>query len=284
MAGGGVANSPPARRLGTLERRDCRIHYEVTGNGPALIFLHGLGGNQVSWWQQVAHFARTHTCVTFAARGFAPSSPLPAGPDPNDYAGDLAALISHLGLTNVVLVGQSMGGWGSLEYALTTKGNVRGLVLAATTGTLDFDRIDGPQKMRLAGWQADSRQSLQSWTALGIHPACGARMAREQPALHLLYKHIDDMNTSLDKVTLRERLGLARVRPPADIATVGCPVLFISGDEDVVIPPFAADALVRLSPQTRVVHVPDAGHSVYFERAERFNAIVEAFLGELPPA
>lgn len=62
----------PARRLGMLERPDCRIHYEVTGEGPAIVFAHGLGGNHLSWWQQVAHFAPRHACVTFAHRGSLP--------------------------------------------------------------------------------------------------------------------------------------------------------------------------------------------------------------------
>ena len=69
------------RTVGKLERSFGKLHYEVTGSGPALIFAHGLGGNQMSWWQQVAHFAPRHTCVTFAHRGFAPSDPVAGGPD-----------------------------------------------------------------------------------------------------------------------------------------------------------------------------------------------------------
>ena len=62
----------PARRIGHLQRGAHLIHYEVTGTGPAIVFAHGLGGNQLSWWQQVAHFAPRYTCITFAHRGFAP--------------------------------------------------------------------------------------------------------------------------------------------------------------------------------------------------------------------
>ena len=57
-----------------LRRNGAEIHYEVFGKGPAIVFAHGLGGNHLSWWQQVAHFAPTHTCVVFAHRGFPPSS------------------------------------------------------------------------------------------------------------------------------------------------------------------------------------------------------------------
>src|SRR5689334_18741593 len=68
---------------GYLDRPDCRIYYEVTGSGPMLLFAHGLGGNHLSWWQQVPYFRDRYTCVTFAHRGFAPSSAPPAGPDPD---------------------------------------------------------------------------------------------------------------------------------------------------------------------------------------------------------
>ena len=42
------------RRSGRLRRGDAEIYYEVAGSGPAVIFAHGLGGNHLSWWQQVA--------------------------------------------------------------------------------------------------------------------------------------------------------------------------------------------------------------------------------------
>jgi len=47
----------PAIRRGFLERPGCRIYYEVTGSGPAIIFAHGLGSNHLTWWQQIPHFS-----------------------------------------------------------------------------------------------------------------------------------------------------------------------------------------------------------------------------------
>ena len=54
----------PARSVGRLKRPFGDLYYEVSGSGPALLFAHGLGGNHLSWWQQVAHFAPHYTCVT----------------------------------------------------------------------------------------------------------------------------------------------------------------------------------------------------------------------------
>jgi pimeloyl-ACP methyl ester carboxylesterase len=268
----------PVRRIGSLQRPGCRLHYEVTGEGPPLLFAHGLGGNQLSWWQQVAHFAPRYTCVAFAHRGFAPSSSLPAGPDPADYADDLAALIDHLRLADVRVVAQSMGGWSAVEYALRRTGKLKALVLAATTGTIDPGRIREPERSRLEAWAHDAEHARADFARRGVHVAAGARMAAEQPAMHLLYRHIDDMNAHLDKEAIRKRLFALRTRAPEELAAAGCPVLFIVGDEDVVIPPFAADIIAAIVSGAHAVHIADAGHSAYFERAQVFNRHVAEFL------
>lgn len=266
------------RRLGTFERPDCKIHFEVTGTGPAIVFAHGLGGNHLSWFQQVAHFAPRFTCVTFAHRGFAPSSSIDGDPNPKDYAGDLAALIAHLELTDVRVVAQSMGGWTAIEYALAKPRELKALVLAGTTGTVNPQLIGEPERSRLGTWLQTEFTKMPGLFAQGIHPAGGERMAREQPGMHLLYRHIDDQNAGLDKGALGARLMAARTRPPEDLKQIACPVLFVSGDEDIVIPPFAADAIARVVPGAKVAHIEDAGHSAYFERAGRFNQFVGAFL------
>jgi len=270
-----------SRRLETLELPGCRFRYEVAGSGPAIVFAHGLGGNQMSWFQQVAHFAPHFTCVSFAHRGFAPSSAVAGGPDPADFAADLAALIAHLALADVRVVAQSMGGWAAVEYALTRPPVLKALVLAGTTGTIDPQRIAEPERSRLAAWTAENSSGAHALFARGIHPAAGERMARDEPALHLLYRHIDDLNAALDKEALRAKLIALRTRAPEELNRIACPILFISGDEDIVIPPFAADALARAVPKARVAHIADAGHSTYFERAARFNQIVEEFFATL---
>ncbi len=268
----------PQRRNGRLQRPDCEIYYEVTGSGPAIVFMHGLGGNHLSWWQQVAHFAPRFSCVTFSHRGFAPSSALQGGPNPDDYADDLAALLEHLALDKVWLVGQSMGGWTGVEYTLRNPGKVRGLVLANTTGTLDARRLGEELRRRFDAWMIQADATAMAGFANGVHPACGERMAREQPALHQLYRQIDDMAGKMDKQAIRARLFDGRKRAPQDLDAAACPVLFIVGQDDIVIPPFAADAIAEVLARARVAKVEKSGHSAYFERAAEFNAHLEAFL------
>ncbi|WP_181832837.1 alpha/beta fold hydrolase [Bosea caraganae] len=268
-------------RAGHLSRPFGKLYYEVTGSGPPIVFAHGLGGTHLSWWQQVAHFAPNHTCVTFAHRGFVPSSPVEGAPHPDDFPGDLAALLDELALEKPVLVGQSMGGWTCMDYALASPGKVARLVMACTTGTLDFTQAGGDIAAKLAAWQARVDETLPRWRQAGIHPGGGEAFAKRSPDLAELYKSFDRLNAGLDKETVRRRIWDARKRPPSDVATLDCPVLFLSGADDLVIPPAGVEAVAAYARQGRFVSIPDAGHSAYFEHAGLFNAELERFIAGL---
>jgi pimeloyl-ACP methyl ester carboxylesterase len=265
-------------RRGTLERPACRLYYEVCGEGPMLVFAHGLGGNHMSWWQQVPHFSPRYTCVTFSHRGFSPSSAPPGGPDPAEYAGDLAALVDHLGASDIAIVAQSMGGWTALDYALAHPARVRALVMASTGGSLAWPALPFPEPNRIADWRRKSEETSRDLFARGLHPASGERMAREQPAAHFLYREIDALNGDLDKMALRGKLAATLTRPLDTLRTLAVPTLWLTGEEDIVYPPFVSDALAPLMPNAQVVCVKQAGHSVYFERPAEFNRAIDAFL------
>jgi 3-oxoadipate enol-lactonase len=252
-----------------LHRDGCDLYYEVTGHGPPIVFAHGLGGNHLSWWQQVPHFRDRYTCVTFAHRGFTPSTEASDGPGPAAFVDDLAALIAHLDLADVRLVAQSMGGWTCLGYALRHPERVRALVMAATVGSVAHQEIDHLLTAAGATQAALFRQ--------GIHPAAGERMARERPALHYLYTEISDLSIGLDKERLRRDLYALRTTPADAVAALRMPVLCISGEEDVVIPTGAVALLAEIIPGATMVRVPESGHSVYFEQPDVFNRLVDDF-------
>ena len=263
---------------GFLDRPDCRLYYETEGSGPVLVFAHGLGGNYMSWWQQVPHFRERYTCVTFSHRGFSPSSAPAGGPDPQLYGDDLAALVDHLGTSDVRIVAQSMGGWSALDYAFANPARVRALVLASTGGSTAWPAAPFPTPDRVARWRSESDKTSAALFARGIHPAGGERMAREQPALNYLYRAIDALSGGLDKPALRGRLMTALRHPVERLRTLNIPTLWLTGAEDLVFPPFVAESLSTLMPNARVATVPAAGHSVYFERADEFNRLVNDFL------
>src|SRR5262249_8973342 len=258
-------------RMPFLRRPGCELHYEVAGDGPALVFAHGLGGNHLSWWQQVQHFASRYTCVTFSHRGFGWSREESGGPGAAGFVDDLAALVDHLGFPEVCLVAQSMGGWTCLGYALRAPGRVRALVMASTFGSLVDPEIDALLM----------RRGLGHLVAAGLDPAVGARMAREQPALSYLYHQIGALNRDLDRPAVLGQLVALRTTTAAAVAGLGMPVLCLVGEEDAVIPPETVAFLAARIPGARLARVPEAGHSVYFERAPAFNRLVDALLAHV---
>ena len=268
----------PTRSVGRLKRPFGDLYYEVSGSGPALVFAHGLGGNPLTWWQQVAHFAPRYTCVSFAHRGFAPSSAIDGGPDPADYASDIAAIVDHLKLRDVRLVGQSMGGWTVLEYALANPTKVKALVLSSTSGTLDRRGCDPSGGSAYDAWAKDGEAKVAAGLANGIHPALGLSAAARSPALHLLYASIDSMAGELDKEKVRAGLRRTAHRTVTELKDFRVPTLLIAGGEDVVFPAFLASAIAAALPCGEAHLIPHAGHSPYFEEAATFNGLVEAFL------
>jgi 3-oxoadipate enol-lactonase len=264
-----------AERTGFVERPGARIYYELAGDGPALIFAHGLGGNHLSWWQQVPFFRDRFTCVTFAHRGFAPSTVAGNKPDPEDFAGDLEALTAQLGIEKFSIVAQSMGGWTALEFALRHPGRVEAMVLAATSGTLDPSKVD-PAKF--AEWSNRSVAVNADLRMRAIHPALGAAMAEANPAMHHLYRAVDALATNLAKDELRARIVKMRRRPLTDVAKLNVRTLFLTGSADMVFPSFAAPLLAKGFPDARHAEFAGAGHSAYFEVADAFNRKVAEFL------
>ncbi len=149
--------------------------------------------------------------------------------------------------------------------------------MAATGGTVDVSTLDEAERKGVESWVAAHRGISAELGKRNIHPAAGERMAREQPALEFLYREIDRLSSGLDKEAFRAKLLAARTRPAADLKQLTVPVLFISGKEDVVFPPPAAAALASLVPGAKLESVPEAGHSVYFQRPEIFNRVVSNF-------
>jgi 3-oxoadipate enol-lactonase len=266
------------KRSGILKRPDCSIHYEVAGSGPALIFAHGVGGNHLSWWQQVAHFSARYTCVAFSHRGFTPSSPVPGATAPDAFADDLAALIEELKLEEVRLVAQSMGGWTCLEYTLRHPAKVRALVMASTSGGIDYRQVKGAGAAEIREWLQQAPKAAADLDARGILAASGARMETEQPAAAVLYRQISQLTPAAFRSAARARIVQQRTQSPEMLKQLQMPVLFLAGDEDCVYPSAAGPELAALAPKGRAVRIPKAGHSVYFERAAEFNRIVEEFL------
>lgn len=248
------------------------LYYEVHGEGPALVFAHGAGGNHLSWWQQIPALMQSYRCVTFDHRGFGLSREQPNGPGARAFAEDLRALLDHLRIERAALVGQSMGGWTVLAFAIKYPERTRALVLCDTTAGMDDANVIAEQRRLLE----------RAPNALGdiIKHAIGGDLERRDPAKAFLYRQISALNLCVP-ADLLPVLFAARQNPDTLIER-RVPVILIVGEEDVLTPPSLMELMRRRLEPARLIRIPGSGHSVYFERPDEFNRTIENFLRETP--
>ena len=168
------------RITAVLERPGARLAYEVTGQGPAVVLIHGFGLDMRMWDPQAGPLAARFRVVRYDCRGFGASGPFdPAVP--YTHAGDLIALLDHLDIGDAVLIGLSFGGRVALQTALADPARVRGLgLLDAVLDGVPWD----PESARALNKVARRVQAggmlagREAWLA---HPLFAA--ARERPDL-----------------------------------------------------------------------------------------------------
>ncbi|MGI8551409.1 MAG: alpha/beta fold hydrolase [Dehalococcoidia bacterium] len=245
------------------------LYYESHGNGPAILFAHGAGGNHLSWWQQIPYFSQQHHCIIFDHRAFGRSFDS-SGDGRTAFARDALALLDHLEIERAFLVAQSMGGRTAAGMLLNAPGRIRALVLAGTLG----------------GAVSDETRELQQAFAQTLPPgirlidrALGRRTEQQRPDLVFLYRAIARLNPPRPRDFLAPRPGY-RGSVAQRYAESGVPILFLVGEDDRVVPPHIVEVAHRLVAGSRFRMIPEAGHSAYFEQPEHFNATVHAFFRE----
>jgi 3-oxoadipate enol-lactonase len=218
----------------------------------------------------VPEFAKAYRVVTFDHRSFGQSHDTPGGPGPRAFVRDLAALLDYLGIQKAAVVGQSMGGWTVCGFAAAYPERTGALVLCDTTGGVETAEVNTAH----AGIQERSKGSLAQILA----NAYARNFPEREPALCFLYQQILALNTHVAPDLIPLLLSLKHDVQP--IIAHHVPTLLLVGEEDVLTPPRAMASVAARIPHARFVTVPQAGHSVYFERAGEFNRLVGAFLHE----
>lgn len=247
-----------------LECGAARLYYEIHGEGPPIVLAHGIGGNHASWFQQIPALARSYRVVAFDHRGFGNST------DPEQlgraaFVDDLEELLTHLGVTRCALVGQSMGGGTCVGLAVRRPALVAGLVLADTLHGFE-------EPADVAPLMSAARAATEG---LGqIERVLGAAFSEANPEKTALYRAIASFNA----VGRRNLKGEWSAVTADAFAASRVPLLFIVGQQDILFPPAAVQALQRHLPGSLYAEISDAGHSAYFERPTEFNDSVLSFL------
>jgi pimeloyl-ACP methyl ester carboxylesterase len=244
------------------------FYYESTGTGETVTFLHGAGGNHLSWWQQVPHFRHKYRCLTLDHRGFGRSTD-PQAEGVARFADDLEALLDELGIGRTALVAQSMGGRTASEFLLRHPQRASAVVMCDTLGILAWEDLRERREKRRAARLATAGESgvlSRGYMALGF--------IERQPAMTFLYQQLQGLNPP------RGETGLPLTTSQEELAKISVPMLFIVGSEDPVLPADIVGEVVAAIPGAEFLEFSACGHSVYWENAHAFNRALDTFLAK----
>lgn len=258
---------------------DVVISHDIHGQGsgkPAIAFINSLGTDRRIWDRVVEALAPDFTILTFDKRGHGLSD-LAAPPYRiEDFSGDLAGLIDHYGLKDVIVCGLSVGGPIALDLYRARPELARALVLADTA-----HRIGTPEF-----WNARIDAVRQSGIASILEPI----MSRWFTAAYRRDDNADYRGycTMLARQSAEGYAGTCAAIRDADFTevarSVAVPTLCIAGAEDGSTPPELVKSLADLIPASRFAIIPDAAHIPCVEAPETFIALLRSFIDDLPGA
>ncbi|MFD3373451.1 MULTISPECIES: alpha/beta fold hydrolase [unclassified Streptomyces] len=237
------------------------IYYERHGSGPAILFVHGSGGHHAAWWQQVAALRGEFTVVTVDLRGFGKSDSSMPEFDGQDFPGDVVAVLDAEDLTDVMLVGQSIGSVAALRAALQRPERVGSVALGHSLGG-----ISHPELKELAA--ADRAEAVKLPV---IDRLLTKRFQEERPDLTFLFQQMGTFNVA----KMADLRNLDTNGPSLqDIQDSGVKVAFLAGERDAVLSVKTVTRAHELLPGSHLEIVPDAPHSMYWETPDKYNAAV----------
>ncbi len=252
----------------TLSRPGATLYYEHYGDGEALVFAHGAGGNAAIWYNQLAHFSSRYQCVAFDHRCFA-RSPCPSGAiTVHEFRDDLLAIMDALQIDKAHLVGQSMGGFTALRTTLDCPDRVHSLTLSCTSGGI-INPNPTPAMQNLTRATGNDSSGVK---------ATMAKATFAQPHLVQLYESINNFNTDFSWDKLSSLLTRDDVVRLEQLQQIECPTLFFAGEEDPLFPAELLTSYVPHFKRANIAVIKDAGHSPYFEQPAQFNARLEQHL------
>ncbi len=268
----------------TAGSHDVEIYYEDQGTGRPVVLIHGWPLSGKSWEAQVGPLVDAgHRVVTYDRRGFGESSRPYDGYDYDTFAADLQALLVHLDLHDVTLVGFSMGG-GEVARYLATFGSsrVRSAVLAgAVTPYLakTADHPDGGLDAATAGQFLDGVRSDRPAFLEGFTRTFFTANGKQTVSDAVVRFSWQSASVASPKGTADCITAFAGTDFRADLDLVDVPVLVLHGDSDAIVP---FEVSGRRVPEhvkgAEVVLVEGGPHGFNASHPKEFNDALLAFL------
>ncbi|UQX12285.1 alpha/beta fold hydrolase [Candidatus Mycobacterium methanotrophicum] len=257
------------------------FYTDYPGNEP-VVFAHAWALNGDMWGYQLTELmAAGFRCITYDRRGHGRSDRPPTGYDIDTLADDLAALIEQLDLSDITLIGHSMGSGEVVRY-LTRHGagRVARVVLSGTVTPMLLQGPDNPEGIpdELA---AQSREvmlrDIGDW--MEISGKAEYFYGEHRVSQQLMDWTLNTIAAVPLPILTRTSDAFVRADFRSEFAELTVPTLLIHGTADASMPiDLTARKTVSLIPDCRLMTIDGAGHGLYLSESRRYNAALLEFI------
>ena len=262
--------------MGTVAVDGTALVYDVRGDGPCVVFVHGTGTHRLTFGPVLDALPAGHAFVTYDRRGFGGSRGTLAR-RMGQHAEDLATLVEHVSRGPATVVAQSGGAVVALQLAASRPELVRRLILAepvvqltrvpsfAALGAMTAlltRRISGREQDAVTGfyrWASSRRDGTSSWDTV----------PEEWKDLALAHA---------DAVFREIRQMIVPLPSSRTIRSVGSPTTVVIGDVGPTVFHRTTRRVARLLPRARTIEVADSGHLIAVDQPVAFAASVAEVL------
>jgi pimeloyl-ACP methyl ester carboxylesterase len=238
-----------------------RMYYEVHGEGQPLVLLHGgLMTIDLSFGAILPELAASRQVIATELQGHGRTADIDRDLELGALAGDVAALLDHLGVERADVLGFSLGGGVALQLALDHPGRVNRLILASVSTTADgmHEEITDPARHATSTRMptaADFQQMQDAYARLAPDPGhFGAFAAKASQAA-----------------------GSLKGWTATELGGITAPVLLVFGDHDFIRLEHAVE-MHGLIPGAQLAVLPGATHMAVMARADLIVPLVRDFL------
>ncbi len=249
-----------------------KIHYLQKGEGPDLVFIHGLGSSTTGWEFQEG-LASNYRMLTYDVRGHGKSDKPPGPYSVQLFAKDLARLLKTLGIKNANIVGISMGGWIAFQFAVDHPNMVNTLTIINSWA----DMIPKTWGEKFSVFRRLVIFKLFSMRKIGEILSKGLFIKPEQEEIRNAFVEEWAKNDKPSYMaSMRGAIGWSVVD---HLEEIKCPVLVVAADKDYS-PLKTKEEYANRLPNARLEVIEDSRHATPVEKPEEFNRVLAKFLAE----
>jgi pimeloyl-ACP methyl ester carboxylesterase len=258
-----------------LDFHGSEIHYRVSGEGAALVLLHGFLEDMSMWNDFAGQLSKKYRVVTIDFPGFGASECLDISHNMDTFAEVVDAVLSQLEIKQCVMLGHSMGGYAALSFAAMYPEKLKGLCLFHSHALADTDEAKQNRERVIAVIKSDKCGFIFSFFPDLFAPENVENFQQDIDDMHEVAMKASQQGIILALDGMKNRPSSLDV-----LINAPWPVLFVLGKKDSRIPFQTTLAQAALPPRGEILMLDNVGHMGHIEARDYTLKTVEGFVAK----